>query len=120
MGKRKKLKSISFLKRKADKLFSLWIRNREPYCYICGSTKSLQAGHFVSRSYLFLRYDPDNVHTCCLVCNVFKQGNMALYALRLTDQYGVYILREFERNKRKSVANTRLFLMNVIQKYGNN
>jgi 5-methylcytosine-specific restriction endonuclease McrA len=114
----KKLKSIKTLKTKADKVFSLWIRNREPYCYTCGSKKNLQAGHFVSRSYLFLRYEPDNVHTQCVSCNVFKNGNMAVYALRLTDQYGEYILREFERNKRKSVANTRLFLEGIIKRYG--
>ena len=119
MIKKKKLKSIGYLKRKADTLFSIFIRNREKYCYICGSVKNLQAGHFVSRSYLFLRYDEDNVHTCCLACNVFKNGNMALYALRIVNQYGVYKLREFERNKRKQVVNTRLFLEGIIKRYGN-
>jgi len=115
----KKLKTISQLKKQADKVFSKWIREREKRCYTCDSTSNLQAGHFVSRSYLALRYSPDNVHTQCVSCNVFRNGNMTVYAFRLVEQYGVYILKEFERTKRNKLTNARKFYEDIITKYSN-
>jgi hypothetical protein len=44
---------------------------------------------------------------------------LAVYATNLANQYGVYILNEFQRDKNKSVGNTREFLMGIIEKYGN-
>ena len=92
----KREKSISFLKGKADKLISSYIRRRDTHCYTCYrflEYEQRQNGHYISRSYLPLRYDPINCHTQCVGCNVFKKGNMALYALHLLKDYGQNVLQ---------------------------
>jgi hypothetical protein len=118
--KKKKLKSISYLKRKADKLFSVFIRVRDCNCFTCGrwlDFNSRQNGHYISRNHLNTRYDEQNCNTQCVSCNVFKKGNMAMYALNLTDKYGAEILRDLDVRKRLSVANTREFLNDIIRRY---
>lgn len=114
MTKRKD--SISSLKKKADQVFSKWVRAREPYCVTCGSRNNLQAGHYVSRSWNALRYSEVNVHTQCSGCNIFKRGNMDEYARFLIKKYGPGILNQLA--KKKVVHQfTRSELETLISKY---
>lgn len=76
-----------------------------------------QCGHYVSRSYLYLRYDEKNCHGQCVSCNVFKSGNMTSYALRLINDYGVQLLKDFDRLKHLKVENPRKFYESIIKKY---
>ena len=123
--KKKKLPSISLLKRKADTAFSIWIRNRDSKngvnkCFTCGvvkTIKELQAGHFISRRYLSLRYDETNVNCQCVGCNVFSQGNGSAYALNLTRKYGHEILEALEIRKNTLVKFTRKDYEELIKKY---
>src|SRR3990167_3449 len=80
--------SISSLKKKADIVFSLYIRQRDKRCFTCNSAKNLQCGHFISRSHNATRYDPENAKAQCVGCNVFKNGNMAEYSYRLLQKLG--------------------------------
>lgn len=115
----KKLIPLPKLKKRADAVFSKWIRERDKACYTCMRvipTTELQNGHYVSRSYLALRYDERNNHAQCVSCNVFKHGNMTVYALRLINDYGTDLLREFEQTKHTQV-NTRQLLNEVIERY---
>ena len=97
--KKKKAKSYSRLKTDLDRVFSLWVRRRfaDPLghatCVSCGLRapwQSLQAGHFVSRSYLATRFEPLNTHSQCVQCNIFKKGNLAAYAAWAVNRYGMY------------------------------
>lgn len=115
--KPKKQKSISQLKKLADKVFSLWIRARDSGCYTCIGGKGEQCGHYISRSYLNLRYSETNCHAQCVACNVFKSGNLTSYAIRLINQYGTEILHEFDHQKGLKVENPRKFYEEIIQKY---
>lgn len=113
----KKKKTIRQLKKQADTVFSLWIRNRDKKCFTCGSTKNLQCGHFVSRDHNSLRYSELNCNTQCLVCNCFKHGNMPEYAERLMKLYGPYIIRNLNKEKRIVKQFKREELENIINKY---
>lgn len=119
--KKKKLKSFKKLKLEADRLFSIFIRKRDKHiCYTCGkwlNPKESQAGHYISRNYLFLRYDERNVHCQGNECNIFKKGNLAVYALKLESQYGQGILQELEAKKLNNVGDSRIFLTEIIKKY---
>ncbi len=106
--KKKKKPPTGTLKKMADKVFSVWIRQRGMdehgfnSCYTCGARKhwkELQAGHYVSRAYLTLRYEPKNVKPQCLACNLFKKGNLDVYAIRLIEEYGQGILKELHELK---------------------
>src|ERR1700690_1094178 len=112
--KRKKLKSISYLKRKADKIFSDYIRHRDTHCYTCRKFleyNQRQNGHYISRKYLALRYDPVNCHTQDVSCNIFLKGNLTLYALHLIEDYGQNVLKDLDRDKLSPIGDTRSFLM---------
>lgn len=112
---------ISKLKREADRVFSLWIRRRDKgVCFTCGVQKpegKMQNGHFVSRSYNSLRYDEKNCHCQCPACNIFKGGNMDVYALHLVDTYGPDILKYFAKKKRETKQFTAQELQATITKY---
>lgn len=89
----------------ADAIFSKYIRLKyaDEYgnvaCYTCGNKKHWtlqQAGHFIPRSNLFLRFDERNLRAQDSDCNEFKRGNMAVFSQRLEqEQPGIVdILRE--------------------------
>lgn len=115
--KRKKVKTISWLKKEADRVFSLFIRNRDKRCVLCGSDKQLQNGHFVSRGINILRYDTRNCNTCCAVCNIWKNGNMVEYSAFMRRKHGPDIIETLLKEKQKLHQFTRQELESVISKY---
>jgi len=85
------------LQTKLDKIFSEYIRLRDSYangygrCISCGKIvhwKEADAGHFVCRKHLSLRYDEHNVNLQCRACNRFDEGNKIGYHRRLVEKYG--------------------------------
>ena len=92
----KSSKSVTQLKKEADKYFSKYIRYRDSEgglseCITCSiklPPKQMQAGHFVSRGKNILRYDDENVNAQCLGCNMFKSGEQYLYSIALDKKYG--------------------------------
>jgi 5-methylcytosine-specific restriction endonuclease McrA len=63
-------KKADWMKR-ADKLFSKMIRDRDGACVACGSTEFLQCAHIISRSYKSIRVNPDNAVALCRSCHTF-------------------------------------------------
>jgi len=97
VGKTPKKPGVAILKRKADALWSQYIRLRDAdkdgmvKCISCdkvGYWKTMQNGHFVSRSSSSLRFDEENCNAQCVGCNMFKQGNQYAYAIALDLKYG--------------------------------
>lgn len=114
--------SVQKLKKKADAIFSEYIRKRdeEKGCITCGVKKEWkyqQNGHYVSRSYNSLRYDERNCNAQCVGCNVFKRGAMDSYALQLIRRYGANILSALARDKRKTKQWTVKELQTLIEAY---
>lgn len=85
--------SVAILKKDADLLFSRLIRLRAAapgtgmcVCFICGQDihySQAQAMHYVHREDSSLRYHPKNVRVGDIACNVYKDGNLELYAKAL-------------------------------------
>ena len=84
---------------KLDKVFSLYIRMRDskPYrygsfrCISCGDSFPIamaDAGHFVSRNCMPLRWNPANVHAECQSCNRFHGDHLLAYRRNLIDKLG--------------------------------
>lgn len=92
MKTKKKKRSISKLKKELDRVFSIFIRQRDGgKCYTCPFSKTwkdLQNGHFVPRQYLITRYDEVNCHSQCYACNMLYNGQPSAYAKRLEKDYG--------------------------------
>lgn len=83
--------------KQADKWFSIYIRLRDSdengiiRCCSCGKPvfwKKSDAGHFVNRKHMSLRYSEINVHAQCRECNRFDEGNLPGYSLFITQKYG--------------------------------
>lgn len=95
-----KQKSLKKLKGEADTWFSRFVRLRDAYdmngewwtdCVTCGVAKSFkeqQAGHFVSRGKLITRFHLQNVHTQCVACNMFHQGEQYAHSKYIDARYG--------------------------------
>lgn len=118
---------ISVLKRKAWKLFSVFIRQRGMdkesgfnKCYCCGKKyhwKQLQAGHFVSRQNNSTLYDPMNVQPACYACNIWRYGNLAEFAGHLIKDYGLEEFNKLVKRGREMKQFKEVELFDVIKKY---
>lgn len=87
-----------------DKAFSLYIRTRdtlpqypEPVfiCCSCGQLKPYEmadAGHFINRRWMSVRWDERNVHAQCSSCNRFDEGNAIGYARFMDKKYGTAVV----------------------------
>lgn len=82
-----------------DKVFSKYIRLRDskPYgfrsfkCISCGRVLSIDqadAGHFIKRGNMATRFNEDNVHSQCIRCNRFQDGNYELFRKNLEEKIG--------------------------------
>lgn len=89
------LKGLSYWEGRAQQAVNAYVRMRDQGqpCISCGITYSTvwQAGHFISvgaNSSHSIRYNPDNIHLQCVVCNHHKGGNAEGYLPRLVAKIG--------------------------------
>ena len=89
------LKTLSDYEKEAQQVFNKFIRLRDEgkECISCDTLlqKGLKydAGHCYSVGhYRSLRFNEDNVHGQCVLCNQHKHGNQAEYILKLPDRIG--------------------------------
>lgn len=91
-----KIPKRSSLIRTADRVFSLYVRNRGStfgynHCFTCGvylPVSDLQCGHFRSRRYINTRWHPVNCWSQCNHCNVELSGNLDRYEAKLRSMFG--------------------------------
>lgn len=100
--KRTRLPSIGTLKRKADLLFSNFIRNRDKWkCVVCGATENIQNGHLIKRGKMGTRYDEDNCHALCSSCNYRDQYEPQHYTNWFIKNYGAPLYDKLYEKSRK-------------------
>lgn len=116
---------IPALKRKADDIFSVFIRHRDAdaqgicHCVSCGKParwQDMDAGHFIGRQYEVLRYNEFNVYAQCRDCNRFQEGNKAGYEKYIVRNYGTSRLA-YLLAKKKHTRLTRVILQAIIDLY---
>ena len=104
--KKKKLDSISKLKERVWKWFSIYIRLRDAdwkgfaQCVTCGKTdyfSKLQAGHFIPGRHPSILFDERGVHPQCYHCNVGLKGNPRKYDAFMKKKYGQKVIDELDR-----------------------
>lgn len=99
-----KKKSLSYYKKRLDKVFSLYIRYRDDgQCFTCPKKehpKKMQNGHFVPRQYLSVRYDEKNCNCQCYACNMLYNGQPSKYAINLIKKYGNNIIEDLESHRK--------------------
>lgn len=128
---KKKLKylPISKLKDIAWRVFSRYIRavrDMAPdspgtsVCYTCGKEDSwakMQCGHFEGRISSGTFLDERNNHAQCPECNMWKKGNLRVYARYLVRDYGKTILDELAEMNTKPLKRNHEGWVKLILKY---
>lgn len=97
----------STLLKLAQITFNKFIRLRDAgnKCISCdytwgesGHQRQQHASHYISTSKSrLLRFNEDNVHLSCQICNTHLSGNLAEYRIRLIDKIGLDKVEELER-----------------------
>ena len=120
-------KQITKLKKKADRLFSIYIRKRDSIekagelyceCITCGDIKNykqMHAGHFISRRYNITRYDERNVNAQCSKCNTFHSGEQYIYSKKIDEKYGNGTAEDLHNLRNKEFKLTEEYLQKVIE-----
>ena len=113
--------TVQKLKKELDKVFSLYIRQRDNFiCFTCGlrgNKRNIQNGHFVPRQYNATRYDERNCNAQCFADNMFYNGQPTEYALRLQEKYGDGIVKELNDLRKKIKQFTVQELQSMIELY---
>lgn len=115
--KKKKLKSLRSLHKKAWNFMSSYIRLRDKgICITCskkGAINEMHAGHFVHvRSMDFLE---ENISCQCPFCNTYRHGELGEYALALDKKYGLGTAERLLSMKHTIHKFTRNELEEIIQ-----
>jgi len=128
--------SYKGLMRKADTIFSKYIRKRDSIgynetlgsnfnkCCTCGRIKEntggmIHAGHFQKRANMATRYDEQNVNAQCKKCNSFEGGRDFEYGMFIDEKYGpgTAVKLYNKANARIKVRFDRTQLEEIINKY---
>lgn len=121
-----KSESVSKLKIALDKVFSLYIRQKEAdhrgfvKCYTCSKVdhwKSMHCGHYISRRHLSTRWEEKNCKVQCVGCNIFNQGAGPAFAIHLLKDYGPDILSILEIKKNNIFRAGAFELRALIEEY---
>lgn len=98
-----KAKDVKTLRKKAQELFNKYIRLRDADdgCISCDKPKDWagqwHASHFMTvGANPELRFNEDNAHKSCSVCNNYLSGNLANYRKRLEKKIGLERLEALE------------------------
>ena len=99
-----KAQDVPTLKKIAQQVFNRYIRLRDQHlpCISCGHNgdRQFHAGHFMSQGGNgALRYNEDNCHKQCSICNNYKSGNLANYRINLIKKIGLDRVKALEENR---------------------
>ena len=93
---RAKLETPSEAARRAQGVFNRWVRlmDRGMPCVSCGApddgSRQRHASHYrPAGPNPALRFEPDNVHAACSICNNHKSGNLTPYRIELIRRIGI-------------------------------
>lgn len=106
-----KNRSYKTVKNELDRVFSLYIRRRDTteqngerfgVCISCKKHIKYEqgdAGHFINRRHLSLRWNEKNTNFQCRNCNRFDEGNNIGYIAGMINRYGQSIIMELQLKK---------------------
>jgi hypothetical protein len=114
------------LKKELDRVFSLFIRQRDAredgwgYCVTCGHFapwKEMDCGHYVPRQDLATRWDERNCHLQCKSCNGFRGGEPEKMAEHIDLVLGKGAAAELRDLGKKPFRLNRQWLESKIAEY---
>lgn len=125
--KKKKLKTLGSLKKKAWKLCSEYVRKREAdeggfvHCYTCGAPihwkYEAQAGHSIPSRNNAVLLDDSICRPQCYVCNIRKNGQHHIFATKLIQENGLEWWEKKLEGARQIVKYTRADMEALIESF---
>jgi hypothetical protein len=117
--------TLSKAKKKAWKVFSLWIRQRGAVgntnkCVTCGTVrdiKKLQAGHWIPGHHNAVYFDERNVNVQCDYCNRILGSNGPKYYEFMLKTYGKKVMDELQYLETTTVKYTVEDYLEIESKY---
>ena len=105
------------LLKKADKVFSLYIRNRDKKCVCCGATENLQNGHLIKRGRKSIRFHEKNCNCQCASCNIKHNHYPEFYTNWFIKKYGQAEYEALIEQSKELKKFTIMELEELIKKY---
>jgi hypothetical protein len=111
---------------KLDRVFSKFVRMRGAddcgtvQCITCGKLahySEMDAGHYIKRQHMSVRYHPVNVQVQCRKCNRFMGGVQDEYASWIIKQFGAHVLEDLMKKKHETKKFARYELEEMILDY---
>jgi len=111
---------------KLDKIFSLYIRQRDAdkdgiiHCISCGKPYRWQdsdCGHYIGRQHKATRYDEINCNAQCRHENRFEEGNKVGYREGLIAKYGEKAVEQLEMKRFNTAKFTQFEIGLLIKIY---
>jgi 5-methylcytosine-specific restriction endonuclease McrA len=96
------------LRNKADRLFSLAVRERDGHCQACGAHWDLQCAHILSRRYTATRWAMDGAVTLCKGCHMKYTHDPLGWEEWVTERIGARRFRALKLRARQGVAKVDL------------
>lgn len=98
------------------------LRDKDELCISCGhdfkNGRQAHAGHYIPRSRSsFLRFDEDNIHKQCSICNNYLSGNVGAYRVNLIIKIGIDRVIYLEKHQNSLKKYTIQDLKDIIKKY---
>jgi len=117
--------TISKLKKKVWKVFSLYIRQKYSKrgmvkCYTCGVVKpikEMQCGHGLGGRGNSILFDEEICRPQCMQCNIFKGGNYDVFHAKLIEENGLEWFKAKLKQKQQTKQFTRKELEVLYEKY---
>ncbi len=106
------------LLQKADKVFSLYIRQRDGRCVRCGKADGLQCMHIISRRYRAVRWNDLNAMAGCMACHVFYT-HRPLEWIEFVDRIRGNGTWDRLRGKALDIPDWKALAVECIEQYGN-
>ena len=100
-----------------DKVFSLYIRNRDKQCVICGSRERLTCGHLLTRTAYSTRWDEMNCACQCVGCNGRHEWDASKYTVWFLNKFGKKAYEELALRHYTIRKFTNEELKEMIQRY---
>jgi len=119
--KKTRLPSMTKIKKKTWDCFSLFIRNRDKKCVLCGSIKGFSAGHLIPRGKASTCYDENNVFGLCSTCNFrdrFEPGYHDRYVAWYYVKFGAGRYINLVNKSQQLKQRKRIDYEELIKKYG--
>jgi len=110
-GKRtsRRRKTRTALRNKADRLFSAAVRERDDWaCRNCGSVRTPQCAHIVSRRYNATRWSMDNAVCLCQRCHMKFTHDVLAWEDWVVERFGEERYQDLKFRARQGVASVDL------------